>query len=207
MTPLLAILALCPLAFTGDSVSDAIAAALAVPGARAEVRNVRITAGSACRPARAEVLRPVSGSGEIPLRLTGAGPDGRACEAFGWASVRVTATALILSRAVATGEPLQDAVTQGEIELRSGQAPLAELPAGARAARALAAGAPVLASDVRTGPAPGEPITVLVRAGGLEITQAGRALPCPRGRSCALLPGGRRVEGRFEDGRLVLEVP
>lgn len=207
MSPLLAIMAVAPLAFTAESIPDAVAAALAVPGARAEVQNVRITAGTACRPTRAEVLRPVVGSGEVPLRLTGTAADGRGCEAFGWASVRVTAAALILSRAAAAGESLQELVVTGQTEVRAGRAPLAELPAGARAARPLAAGQAVLASDVRTGPEPGESITVLVRTGGLEISQSARALPCPRGRTCALLPGGRRVEGRLEGGQLVLEVP
>jgi hypothetical protein len=189
--------------------AQAVDAALAVPGARAEVVEVRATAGASCPMARVEALRPVTGSGEVPLRFTGTGDDGRACQGFGWARVHVTAAGLVAARTVRAGEPLADAVAPGEIELRPGRPPpLGALPPGARAARTLAAGAPVLGDDVRAGPGPGEPITVVVRiGGGLEITQDGRAIPCTRGHACAVLPGGRRVEGRFEDGHLLLESP
>lgn len=189
--------------------AQAAAAALAVRGARVEVVEVRPTAGASCPMARVEALRPVTGSGEVPLRFTGAGPDGRACQGYGWAKVHVVADGLVVGRTVRAGEPLDGAVTTGEVELRPGRAaPLTALPPGARAARTLAAGAPVLGDDVLQGPRPGEPVTVVVRvAGGLELSQDGRALPCARGRACALLPGGRRVEGRFEDGRLLLETP
>jgi hypothetical protein len=50
-------------------------------------------------------------------------------------------------------------------------------------------------------------VEVVVRAGDLEITREARAVPCVRGRACALLPGGRRVEGRLLDGRILVEVP
>lgn len=191
------------------SAAQAVEAALAVPGARVELVGVRTTSGAACPTDRVEAMRPVTGSGEVPLRFTGTGPDGRACQGFGWARVHVTAAGLVTSRTVKAGEPLDGAVVPGEVELRSGRsAPLSALPRGARAARTLAAGAPVLGDDVRAGPLPGEPVTVVVRiGGGLELAQDGRAVPCARGRACAVLPGGRRVEGRFEDGHLLLESP
>lgn len=194
---------------TPQAAAAAVAAAVAVRGARAEVEQVQVTRGAGCAAAQVEALRPVIASGAVPLRFTGTAAGGEACQGFGWARVRLTAPGLVTSRAVPAGEPLADAVTPGEVELRPGRAaPLAVLPAGARAGRALAAGAPVLGDDVRAGPRPGEPVTVVVRiGGGLEIAQDGRALPCPRGRACALLPGGRRVEGRYEDGRLLLESP
>lgn len=191
------------------SAAEAVAAALAVPGARAEVRAVRLTPGAPCPARRAEVLRPVTGSGEVPLRFSGAAPDGRACQAFGWASVRITAPGLVATRTIRAGELLDGAVAPGAVELRTGRtAPLAAVPPGGRAARTLAAGAAILDGDVREGPRPGEPITVVVRIrGGLELTQDGRAVPCARGRACALLPGGRRVEGRPQGGQLILEAP
>ena len=211
MSPLaltLAALAALPDA-TPLTAADAIAAAVAVPGARAEVREVRVTTGAACPARRTEVLRPVTGSGEVPLRFSGVGSDGRVCQAFGWASVRVTAPGLVATRTIRAGEPLAGAVASGTVELRTGRsAPLATVPPGGRAARTLATGAPVLATDVRAGPLPGEPITVVVRIpGGLELSQDGRAVPCARDRACALLPGGRRVEGRLEGGHLILEAP
>jgi hypothetical protein len=191
-----------------DTAAAAVKAALVVQGARAEVLEIRLVPGHACSVERAEALRSISGSGEVPLRLAGSGEDGRPCEAYAWARVRVVASGLVLTRAVASGEPLQDVLSQGDVEVRVGHpAPLYELPSGGRAARPLSAGAPLLPSDVRVGPLPGEPITVVVRSGNLELSQTGRALPCARGRACALLPGGRRVEGRPEDGQLVLEAP
>ncbi|HYD40177.1 MAG TPA: hypothetical protein VEB43_05065 [Anaeromyxobacter sp.] len=191
------------------SAAAAIAAAVAVPGARAEVREVRRTAGATCPARHAEVLRPVTGSGEVPLRFAGAAPDGRACQAFGWASVRLTAPGLVAVRTIRAGEPLEGAVAPDTVELRAGRAaPLAAVPPGGRAARTLAAGTAILGDDVREGPRPGEPITVVVRIrGGLELSQDGRAVPCARGRACAVLPGGRRVEGRPEGGQLILEAP
>ncbi len=189
--------------------SRAVAAALAVPDARVEVEDVRVSVGASCPMARVEALRPVTGSGEVPLRFTGEGADRRSCQGFAWARVHVTATGLVASRTVRMGEPLEDAVTAGVVELRTGRPPpLAALPRGARAARTLAAGAPVLGDDVREGPLPGEPIAVVVRiGGGLELSQDGRATPCTRGHACAVLPGGRRVEGRLEDDHLLLESP
>ena len=188
--------------------AEAVRSALALPRARAEVVEVQVTAGRGCPAGRAEALRAVTGSGEVPLRIRGAGPDGRACEAFGWARVRVTRAGLVASRALAAGEPLEAAVEPAEVEVRPGQAPpLADLPQGARAAHALAAGAPLRQGDLRLGPAPGEPITVVLLSEGLELSREGRALACPSGRACALLPGGHRVEGRLENGRLVLEAP
>ncbi|HVO19369.1 MAG TPA: SAF domain-containing protein [Anaeromyxobacter sp.] len=191
-----------------DLAVRAVVAALALPHARAELVEVQVTAGRGCPADRAEALRPVTGSGEVPLRLLGTSPDGHPCEAYGWARVRVVRAGLVATRAVAAGETLEGAVEPAEVEVRPGHAPfLGELPGGARAARALAAGAPLSSADVREGPAPGEPITVVVLGEGLELSREGRALPCTPGRGCALLPGGRRVEGRLEAGRLVLETP
>ncbi len=210
MSPLLALSLISAAAAAGPAAlaERTVSAALAVPGARAELLELRITTGRACPADRAEALRPVTSSGEVALRLAGTGADGRACQGYAWARIRVVASGLVVSRAVAQGELLQDAVAQGEVELRLGRPPpLTGLQAGSRAARALAAGAPLLPTDVRDGPLPGEPITVLVRTGGLELSRTGRALPCSRGHACALLPGGRRVEGRLEDGKLLLEAP
>jgi len=191
-----------------DLAMRAVTDALALPSARAELVELQVTAGRGCPAERAEALRPVTGSGEVPLRLRGTSPDGRLCEAFGWARVRVVRSGLVATRAVSAGEPLEGAVEPAEVEVRPGHAPLlGPLPAGARSARALAAGAPLSRADVREGPAPGEPITVVVLADGLELSREGRALPCTPGRGCALLPGGRRVEGRLEAGRLILEAP
>src|SRR5512142_122909 len=111
----------------------AVAAGLAVRGGHAEVAAVRAASGGACAADAAEALRPVVGSGEVALRLTGARADGARCEGFAWARVRVLAPALVLTRTVAAGEPLAAAVTPADAEVRTGQAPpLSALPEGAR---------------------------------------------------------------------------
>ncbi|MGC3998708.1 MAG: hypothetical protein QM767_15125 [Anaeromyxobacter sp.] len=185
---------------------QAVAAALAVDG-RAELLGVRRTSGGRCEARRAEALRPVAASGEITLRLSGADAAGQPCEAFAWARVRVLAPALVLSRDLPAGEPLDGAVAPGEAEVLPARAPLATLQDGARASHALAAGAVLRAGDVRLGPAPGEPIAVRVVSGEIQLTTTGRAVACPRGRACALLPSGRRVEGRLAGDTLIVEAP
>ncbi|HYG66681.1 MAG TPA: hypothetical protein VD838_03445, partial [Anaeromyxobacteraceae bacterium] len=49
----------------------AIAAALAVPGARAELDAVRPAVGRGCAPTGYEAPRPVTASGQVALRVTG----------------------------------------------------------------------------------------------------------------------------------------
>jgi hypothetical protein len=95
----------------------------------------------------------------------------------------------------------------GEAEVRAGHAPLATAPEGAVAARAIPAGAPIEEAMLRRGPAPGAPVAVVLRSGLIAVETTGRAVPCPRGRACALLPSGRRVEGRLDAGRILVEPP
>jgi hypothetical protein len=35
----------------------------------------------------------------------------------------------------------------------------------------------------------------------------GRLVPCSRGVACAVVPTGKHVEGRLEDGTLIVETP
>jgi len=188
------------------AVSEAILAG-AAPGARVELVDLRPAAGPACAPDRARALAPVSASGRVALRLEGRDARGAPCEAWAWARVRVFARALVAARAVRAAEPLAGAVSESEVELAPGRAPVVALPEGAVAARALPAGAPLDPAAIQAGPRPGEPVQVIARAGALEVAQPGRAVACARGRGCALLPSGRRVEGRLEHGRIVLEAP
>ncbi len=182
----------------------AVQAALALPGARAEVLRVD-GAPAHCEVRRAEVPRPVAASGPVALRFSGSDASGRPCEAWAWAEVRLRAPALVTTRPVAIGEPLQGAVATAEREVRPGRTPLAVLPEGARADRALPAGAVLDEGTLRVGPRPGEPVTVVLRAGALAVEQRGTATSCRRGRACALLPSGRRVEGTWHGGRIELE--
>lgn len=185
----------------------AVAAALALPGARAEVADVRAAAGRGCAPERWEAMKPVIASGAVALRLAGRDASGARCEGFAWAKVRVLAPALVALRAVRRGEPLAGAVAPGEAEVVAGRAAVAALPPGALADRALRAGAPIDAGAIRAGPLPGQPVAVVIRAGAVTLEQTGRAVACPRDRACAVLPSGRRVEGVLDGGRLLVEAP
>jgi len=185
----------------------AVEAAVAAPGVEVELGEVRPSAGAGCQPASWEALRPVEASGQVPLRFDGRTAAGAACQGFAWARVKLLATAAVTTRALREGEPLAGAVALTRQEVLPGRHALAELPEGAVADRPLAAGAVLDESRLRVGPRPGEPVTVLLRLGALSVEQPGRAVPCLRGRACAVLPSGRRVQGRLADGRILVEVP
>jgi flagella basal body P-ring formation protein FlgA len=190
----------------------AIAAALSAPGSRAEVLAVR-AAAAGCSAESFEATGAVEASGDVPLRIHGRDREGGACEGAAWAAVRVFAPALVVARALREGEPLKGAVELEEREVRLGRPAVVALPEGAAAARTLRARDALAPADVRVGPRPGEPVAVLVRAGTLELERSARAVPCAReaavreGRACALVPGGRRIEGRFQAGRILVEAP
>jgi hypothetical protein len=193
------------LAAAPAAVDSAVAAA--AQGVRAEVVDWRPTLSSGCAARRYEALRQVRASGDVPIRIGGTDARGAACEGWGWAKVRAFGPALVLARAVRAGEPLAPAVATAEAEVSPGKPVVAALPDGAVAARDLAAGVRLQPGAVREGPPPGSPVTVLVRSGAIRVARPGRAIPCPPGRACALLPSGRRVEGRLEDGLVVVEAP
>ena len=196
-----------PAADVAPPVRVAVDTALALEGARAEVVDLAGSLPSPCALARAEVQAPIAASGRVAMHLFGADAGGRACEAWAWARVRVRAPSLVTTRALADGDALDGAVAPMEREVQPGRPPLPVLPEGAIAARALPAGAAVADADIRVGARPGETVAVVLREGALTIEQEGRAIACRRGRVCALLPSGRRVEGVWHDGRIVLGSP
>jgi hypothetical protein len=57
------------------------------------------------------------------------------------------------------------------------------------------------------GPRAGTSVRIVVRTGALTVEQLGRIVPCSRDAVCAVLPSGRHVEGRLEDGRLIVDLP
>jgi hypothetical protein len=203
--PLLA--AALPLLLAASSPLAAVAGALSVPGARVELDGVRTASGAGCAAESWEALKPVEASGAAALRFSGRTSGGATCQGFAWGKVRVLAPAAVTTRALREGEPLDGALATLEREVLPGHRTMASAPTGASAARRLAAGAVLDENAVRSGPAPGGPVTVLLRAGALSVEQSGRVVACARGRTCAVLPNGRRVEGRLEDGRLLVEVP
>jgi flagella basal body P-ring formation protein FlgA len=187
-------------------VSRALSAGAASPGARVEAVDYR--GPGRCTATRAEVEQPIGSSGVVSLRIEGRGPGGELCRGFARAEARVFARVLVLSRALASGESLDGAVTAMEREVQPGRAPLTEVAPGLAASRPLAAGAVLEASMVHD-PSwqTGQTVRVVIRSGGLSLTQSGRLIACAQGRACAQLPSGRRVEGRRSGNELVLEMP
>jgi hypothetical protein len=184
------------------AVTDALQTALALPEARLDVLAWKTTGTGACTPTAANVDRPINGSGRYAVKLDGAG-----CGAWGWATLRVFAPAFVTTRPVRAGEMLDDAVKAVDQEVHPGRPPAAVGP-GSKAARALTRGQLIEAGHIEvTGPAIGSPVKVLARSGSLAISQSGRVISCGRGRSCAILPTGKHVEGTYEGDVLVVVVP
>jgi hypothetical protein len=195
-------------------VRGALERALALPGARidggAEERSSSSPSSSSARQAGcqvgdAEVLGSVEGSGRIAVKLIGQRPGGQPCEVWTWVRVRVMAPLPVSTRALRAGDPVAEAYVTEERELRAGHAP-PRIGPQAVATRAIAAGQ-VLQSDQVGDPSVrlGQGLKVLVVSGALTIEQSGRSVPCARGRTCAVLASGARVEGELIDGRLVVQ--
>ena len=184
----------------------ALTAALSLPGARAELLALRPSLPAGCEAVALESPRPVAASGDVPLRIRGVQPSGAPCEGWAWARARVLSRVVVAARALSEGEAIDPSACRlVEREVTPGRAALAAMPSGATAARAIRAGATIEDVHLRLGPPPGAPVTVLVRVGALSVEQPGRAVACARGRACALLPSGRRVEGTWDGARLVVE--
>lgn len=189
------------------AVRDALAAALAVPRARLVVGEYAARLPERCALRRAQPSQPVQGSARVALRLDGVTPEGLACSGWAWARVDVYVHGWVTVRTVRDGEPLAGAVQPAERELKPGRPLLTELPPGALAARALAAGQALGPESVRgTGPRPGDRVTVIARAGGITLTQPAQLVPCGAGRTCARLPTGRRVEGTLDGNQLLVDL-
>lgn len=188
-------------------VRAAVEAAVTLPGARAEIVAVTGHPAPRCAFARAEVPRPITASGRAALHLLGKGPDESPCESWAWVQVRVKAPTLVTTRAVGQGEPLAPATAREEREISPGHPALPSLPEGATASRSIPAGTRLNDADFRVGPRLGDAVAVVIRTGALEVEQGGQAIACRRGRACALLPSGRRVEGTWHAGRIHLEKP
>jgi hypothetical protein len=199
---------------SAESASAAVVAALekaiSVPGARLDGASEERGPGRGCVAREVTIPRAVDGSGRIPVKVVGTRGGGNRCEAWSWVRVRLVADVAVTRHAVRVGERLADAVAVETREIVSGHSPVtaASLSDGAVASRALVAGAVVEADDATVATArPGDVVKVMIIAGALAIEQSGRAIPCARGRSCAMLPSGKHVEGELVDGRLVVTLP
>ena len=194
----------------------ALSAAVTTPGARVDIVAVDLPSSSSnCvtsgPDARVETSRPIDGSGRVAVKLTGARPGGAACEVWAWARVRIFAKVPVTRRALRAGEALAMAAATEVREIKSGHTPAAwetVVAGGSVADRSLGAGQMIEADAVRApGLKSGETVKVVIVSGALAIEQTGHAIPCVRGRICALLPSGKHVEGTLVDGRLMVQMP
>lgn len=61
------------------------------------------------------------------------------------------------------------------------------------------------AAPVPAEPQNGSPITVELRIGTVSVELQGRLISCSPKKRCAQLPTGRRVQGRIESDRFIVE--
>jgi len=187
----------------------ALDAADVVPNGRVELLSLD-RAPSACAGSaelRAEVPRPVDGSGRFGVKLLGTSAGGTPCQAWIWARVRVTAAVSVATRAIRAGDTFAGATATAEREILPGRLP-ATAPDHSIAERTVGPGQMIEADMVRApGLRAGEPVKVVLVAGALSIEQMGRAVPCARNHNCAVLPSGRHVDGALVDGRLLVDLP
>jgi len=185
----------------------ALDAADVVPHGRVEILSLDRAPGTCAGELRAEVPRPVDGSGRFGVKLLGVSAGGSPCQVWLWARVRVTAPVSVATRAVRAGDVLAGATATAEREILPGRQPAAALD-GAIAERSVGPGQMIEADMVRApGLRAGEPVKVVLVAGALSIEQMGRAVPCARNHNCAVLPSGRHVDGALVDGRLLVDMP
>jgi hypothetical protein len=183
-------------------VQAALDGAVAIHGARIVPVSYTAANGRACDATSAAINRPVDGSGKFAVKLTGKG-----CSAWAWLKVDVWAQVPVTTRLVREGERLDDAVTFVDRQITSGRAPVT-LSAESVASHPIARGQAVMPADVkRTSGNAGETVKVLVQSGSLAIETSGRLVNCGRDKTCAVLASGKHVEGRFQDGRLLVEIP
>jgi hypothetical protein len=189
-------------AAVSPELSEVLSRGLTVPGARVFAAGFTPPLPQGCAPRAFSLAQPVTGSARVAVRLHEPG-----CPHWAWLRVEVWARVAVTTRPVRMGESLDEALAFEEREVRSGHVPW--LPAaGARAKRDLPRGAiiepPHVAGVTLTA---GATVKVVVTTGALAVETQGRAVGCGPGRACAVLPSGRHVEGRLENGCLFVEVP
>ena len=183
-------------------VSEVLSRALAVPAARIVPLDWAPHLPAGCVLRQAALDGTITGSGRMPVKLYGQG-----CTGWGWVRFEVWTPAAVTTRPVRAGERLQPALAVEDREVRSGHLGIVP-PPGALAARDLPRGTVLQASHVAGATlASGETVKVIVMSGPLAIEVQGRAISCGAGRTCAVLPSGRHVEGHLEEGRLLVDVP
>lgn len=205
MAPLLSLLLLAaaPQALVERALFEAAPA-----GVRLELGAMHLrTVPEGCTLTHADATGAGLRSGVVNVRLSGARAGGQGCVAWASVEVRLFVPARFLLRAVAAGAPLRDAFETREVRVREGETALTGLPDDAVAVVPLAAGTRLQPHHVgKAGPVPGADIPVRLRSGAVEVTAVARAEKCAGGVACARLPGGKRVQGQWTGGALLVEV-
>jgi hypothetical protein len=210
MVRIAVLIAFAPLAAVALEVPGFVAAALeqtvSLKGARANVTEYRATLPEGCTASKATALNPLDSGGRAILRLAGKSAGGTPCEGFASIRARMSASVLVTGSFVRRDQPLVGTTIIEERDI-TGMADLLDvLPEGALSTRQLSPGTMLTDRMVRApGPSAGTPVSVVVRSGAITLTQGGRIVPCGSSRSCASLPSGKRVEGVWVDGQLLVE--
>jgi hypothetical protein len=184
-----------------SAVSESLAHALTIPGAR--IVPLSWSAPAGCGIRSASVSRTIEGSGRVAVKYAG-----RNCSGWGWVRLEVWSENAVTTRVVRAGEAVGAALARVEQEVIPGRKPFIP-PAGAVALRSLPQGTIIIPSDVSmSAVVAGDPIKIIVAAGTLAVETQGRRVPCTGGRACAVLPSGKHVEGYMDDaGHLIMEIP
>lgn len=205
LAPLMLLGAATALAEAPPFVADAVARTS--PGARATVTEYRPTLPPGCEATSAVALASPDLAGRLMLRLSGTSGGGLVCDGFATARAQLVGPVYVVTKPVARGAPLADAVTLEDRPVHGLPSRVNNLTTGATAAQPLPPGTVLEARHVATqGPKAGDKVTVVLKSGAITLVQEARLAPCIPGRSCAVLPTGRRVEGQLVEGRLVVEV-
>ena len=185
--------------FLPSAVSESLTRALAIPGAR--VVPLSWSAPAGCRIESASVPRSIEGSGRMAVKFAG-----KNCSGWGWVRLEVWSETAITTRAARVGEAVEFAMVEQEV--RSGRMPFVP-SAGSLAVRSLPAGTTLSPADVsKSAVVAGDSVKIVIAAGAVSIETQGRRVACSRSRACAVLPSGKHLEGRMDDGgRLIVEVP
>jgi flagella basal body P-ring formation protein FlgA len=178
----------------------------------AQVRSTHYRSASDCSVDSAEVTNPLVASGRAALKISGRSANGKPCKAYAFVEVKLTSEALIATRPVREGSPLEGSVRRVRHEIMNGETPILDLPPGALASRTLSTGQLIESQYLRMpGLNPGSQVRVLVQMGALSLEQNGIVSRCA-GRPdpslvCAQVGAGRHVEGHMMNGALRVGTP
>ncbi len=171
-----------------------------------DVKVTRVSVKQGCRVKSAHLA---SGTEQRTwtFRVAGFTKQGQACEGWAWAKVTPMATALVVSKTLVAGQPLQGSVVTRRVPLLRGETLLPVSATEHQARTRLPKGRTLRTSDVVVaGPDIGSSVTIRLRAGNMVVAAAGIRIPCSARDGalsvCARTASGTKVAGPFEQGAL-----